>query len=207
MNKPYVIGVCGPSCSGKTTTVNLIRDRMEKEGIDVTVLSQDRYYKNGGTPETNFDRPDALEWPLMEKDLKNLINGETVKAPVYDFTTHSRTGTDEVKPSSIIIVEGILIFTQPSILSLLNLKVFISSFNELCFARRVKRDVKERGRDVEEVTNRYCDHVFPSIREYLEPSEDKADVVLKNNKDGKFIGVPMLLDHIYLQSVRDRCPM
>lgn len=197
MSKPYVIGVCGASCSGKTTTVEALEEKIRNIGESVTILSQDRYYNKKGSANTNFDKPKALEWDLMEKDLKDLISGKEIDAPIYNFSSHSREeGTDKIKPSKVIIVEGILIFTQKRILDLIDLKVFVSSFNELCFARRVERDVRDRGRDIEEVTDRYCKHVFPSVRKYVEPSQKHADIILQNNIKGKFIGLQILLDHI-----------
>ena len=189
----YVIGVCGPSCSGKTKTVKSIVESLKEKPV---VISQDNYYFTGDN-ETNYDIPKAIDFSLLISHIKTLINGKSIQSPIYDFSTHSRLQeTIEIKQSKIIIIEGILIFTQKELLDLINLKVYISAFHELAFSRRLKRDVEERGRTIEEVTDRYFKDVLPSTKQYVEPSENFSDIVLKNNIQNNFIGLEILLNHI-----------
>lgn len=193
MDKVYVIGVCGPSCSGKTKTVDEIVSSLPS---DVTILSQDSYYLTG-SEDTNYDVPEAIDFDLMADHLKQLIEGKGVKAPIYDFSTHSRVLETDLKlPSKIVILEGILIFTQKELRDLIDLKVYISAYNELAFARRLKRDVESRGRTIEEVTERYFKDVLPSSKIHVEPTECYADIVLKNNIQNQFLGLKLLIDHI-----------
>lgn len=192
-NKPYVIGICGASCSGKSKAAFKISEAFDE---DVTIMSQDSYYFGGGT-DKNYDVPDAIDFSRFIDDLKNLMSGNEIQAPIYDFSTHSRSKkTKTIKPSKIIILEGILIFTQKELRDLMSLKVFISAYNELAFSRRLQRDVNERKRSNEEVTERYFRDVLPSCKIYVEPSETYADIVLKNNVQGQFIGLEILLNHI-----------
>ena len=190
----HVLSICGASCSGKTFCLNTIKNALPAE--NVTVLSQDHYYFSGNE-ETNYDVPEAIDFQLLIKHVKELIAGNSIQCPIYDFATHSRLKqTIEIKSSKIIIVEGILIFTQKELLSLFDLKIYISAYPELALSRRLKRDVEERGRTIEEITERYFKDVLPSTKRYVEPSEDFSDIVLKNNTKDKFIGLQILLNHI-----------
>lgn len=190
----HVIGITGSSCSGKSLCVNAIKNSLPTESV--TVISQDSYYFSG-SEETNYDVPEAIDFQLLISHIKDLIAGKSIQCPVYDFATHSRLDrTVELKSTKLIIVEGILIFTQKELLDLFNLKVYISAYPELAFSRRLKRDVEERGRTIEEITERYFKDVLPSTKRYVEPSEDFSDIVLKNNTKDKFIGLQILLNHI-----------
>ena len=190
----HVLGIVGSSCAGKSVCVNTIKNSLPEESV--TVISQDHYYFSGNE-ETNYDVPEAIDFDLLIKHVKDLIQGKTIECPIYDFATHSRRKeTTTVKSSKIIIVEGILIFTQKELLSLFDLKIYISAYPELALSRRLKRDVEERGRTIEEITERYFKDVLPSTKRYVEPSEDFSDIVLKNNTKDKFIGLQILLNHI-----------
>ena len=190
----HVLGVCGSTCSGKSKCVNAIKNSLPAE--NVTILSQDHYYFSGNE-ETNYDVPEAIDFDLLISHVKDLIEGKSIKCPIYDFATHSRLNeTITIKSCKIIIVEGILIFTQKELLALFDLKIYISAYPELALSRRLKRDVEERGRTIEEVTERYFKDVLPSTKRYVEPSEDFSDIVLKNNTKDKFIGLQILLNHI-----------
>lgn len=203
----YVICVCGPSCSGKTTVCGeLEKQCMEMFGNTpgvVCVLSQDRYYvgaKKGDDPELvklrNYDEPAALEFSLMRDHLIKLINGESANVPCYDFASHSRLPqTVNIGPAIVIIVEGILLFTQQEILDLCDTKVFIDTDSVICYQRRLERDVLERGRTMKEVAERYREHVVPSYAAYIKPNMRKADIIIPNDVDGSFIGLDILLDH------------
>lgn len=195
MSQVYVIGVCGCSCSGKTKIVSSIIESLGNE--TATIMSQDSYYFSG-TEKTNYDIPPTIDFNLMIAHAKELIKGNKVEAPIYKFKKHSRSKkTKTLYPAKIILIEGILIFTQEALRELMNLKVFISVYGELALSRRLERDIMERGRTFEEVTERYFRDVLPSSKTYVEPSECYADIVLKNNIQNKFIGLQILLDHIH----------
>ena len=196
----YIIGVCGPSCGGKTTTCENIIKKIKgiSEKIQIIVIKQDDFYY-GGDSSTNYDVPDAIDWSALVESLSELKKGNKVELPIYDFSNHSRkknTLVVQAEHKCIILVEGILIFTNKKVLDLLDLKVFITADPELRYERRIKRDVEERGRSRDEVKKRYFEHVKPSNSIYVEPTQIYADAILLNNKDNNFIGLLVLLNHI-----------
>jgi uridine kinase len=197
---PYVIGITGVSCAGKSTVCDAIIDKIKSkfgnlEGI-VAVVSQDAYYR-GGNKDTNYDVPESLDFKLMAQQIRQLMNNEIIDSPIYDFTIHGRKKEiRKIGPAKIIIIEGILIFTQKEIRDLCNLKIYISSHPELVYYRRLKRDTAERGRTIEEVNEQYFRDVLPSARQLVEPTEDFSDIVIKNNTHNQFVGLVILLDHI-----------
>ena len=196
---PYLIGIVGPSCGGKTTVCNIIIDRFKHDDFSpVTIISQDRYYK-GGDADTNFDHPDAIDFEALENDINKLKEGKYIEAPNYDFTIHQRTSKKTIiHPTSIIIVEGVLIFNSEKLRDLFDLKVYVNALRELRYERRMSRDVVERGRDAKEVRERYFRDVLPSNDHFVEPTMWYSDIVLMNNSsiDGQFIGIDILVDHI-----------
>ncbi len=187
----YVVGICGQTCAGKGKMVKGILDNVE----GVTVIHQDSYYFTGNE-NTNYDIPSAIDFSLLISHIKCLLKGEAVEAPVYCFKTHSRLNESvNIKPCKILVIEGILIFSQKELLDLINLKVYISTYPELAFSRRLKRDVEERGRTISEVTERYFKDVLPSTKKYVEPSENFADIIIPNNSN-TFIGLDLLIGHL-----------
>lgn len=193
MIKPYVIGVCGTSCSGKSRVCSEIKSNMKS----VAILSQDRYYK-GGDNTTNYDKPDAIDFELLTEHLDKLCEWLPINAPEYDFTSHSRTSiTHTVFPNHIIIVEGIFVLYDEELRKRFNLKIFVDAEPALCFARRLKRDVKERGRDQKEITERYIRDVIPSNTCYVHPTKNWSDIILMNNIKDQFIGLEILINHIH----------
>lgn len=196
----YIIGVCGSSCSGKSTICNEIVNKIKAiKGTTqnlVAVVSQDAYYR-GGDSNTNYDIPESIDFDLMISHIKDLTRYKAVNSPIYDFTTHSRkTQTIKVGPAKIIIIEGILIFSQKEIRDLCHLKIFVSAHSELMYARRLERDTIHRGRSIQEVKDRYFRDVLPASRCYVEPTKEFSDIVLINNTQDKFVGLEILLDHI-----------
>jgi uridine kinase len=180
---PIVIGVAGGSGSGKTTVVRRIIDSI---GLDqVAVLDHDRYYRDRNDlrleerAALNYDHPDALETDLLVRHVHELKAGRAVELPSYDFTRHARLSNWEtVLPRRAIIVEGILIFTDAGLRSLMDIKVFVDTDPDTRFIRRLQRDVAERGRTMESVIEQYQSTVKPMHLDFVEPSKRYADLIL-----------------------------
>jgi len=190
----YIIGICGASCSGKTTVSKEIMKRYHSD--DILMISQDNYYF-GGCEDTNYDIPSAIDFDKLISDVQDLSQGKEIEMPQYDFKTHQRgKDTIKVQPKKYILVEGILIFYRKELRELFDLKVYILTYGELCYYRRLKRDVEERGRSVKEVSERYFRDVLPSSKTYVEPMIQFSDIALINNTDWKFIGLDILMDHL-----------
>jgi uridine kinase len=180
---PIVIGVAGGTGSGKTTVANKILHRVGAE--HVAYIPHDAYYRELGhlPPEerarVNFDHPDSLETELLIEHLKMLRTGQAVEIPIYDFTKHMRTQkTRRVEPAPVILVEGILIFVEPELCELLDVKLYVDTDADVRFIRRLQRDVHERGRSVESVCEQYLTTVRPMHLEFVEPSKRYADVII-----------------------------
>ena len=180
---PFIIGIAGGSGSGKTTLAQSILNEVGHERI--SFLPQDAYYRNQNhlameeRLKVNYDHPDSLETDLMIEHIKTLRAGQSIAMPVYDFKEHTRSDRVilvEAKP--IILVEGILIFAEPRLRKLLHMKLFVDTDPDICFIRRLQRDISERGRTVESVINQYLKTVKPSYIEFIEPSKRFADVII-----------------------------
>ena len=179
-----MIGIAGGSGSGKSTFTNRLKTEF---GDKVTVIYHDNYYKsNDGIPfeirqKNNYDSPDAFETDLLIAHLKTLRRGESVQCPVYDYSQHNRTTeTIELKPSKIIIVEGILVLENPELRSLFDIKIYVEADADERIIRRIIRDVKERGRQVEDISTQYLTTVKPMHYLYVEPTKAKADIVINS---------------------------
>lgn len=180
---PVVIGVAGGSGSGKTTVVRHIMDAVGSENI--TLLQHDSYYRDLNhlpfekREAQNFDHPDALETELMIRHLRRLVEGETVKVPVYDFSRHLRTDrTETARPSGVILIDGILIFVEKALRRLMDIKIYVDTDDDVRLVRRIRRDIMERDRDLEGVLNQYESQVRPMHLEFVEPSKRYADVII-----------------------------
>ncbi|MFH2040298.1 MAG: uridine kinase [Chloroflexota bacterium] len=180
---PLIIGIAGGSGSGKTTVAQSILQRVGPERI--AYLQHDEYYKDlSGLPPIqraaiNFDHPNSLETSLLEQHIEQLKQGLPVEVPVYDFATHSRTNqTFTVNPRPVVLVEGILIFTEPKLRELFDVKIFVDTDADLRFIRRLQRDISERGRIMESVIQQYLTTVRPMHLEFVEPSKRYADVII-----------------------------
>ena len=180
---PLVIGIAGGTGSGKTTVTNVILQRVGAQHI--ALLPHDAYYrdvKNLSLPERariNYDHPDSLETDLLVQHVHQLKNWEPVELPVYDFTTHSRTEhTIHVEPRLVILVEGILIFYEPELRPLFDVKIYVDTDADIRFIRRLQRDINERGRTTELVIHQYLSTVRPMHLEFVEPSKRYADVII-----------------------------
>ena len=182
-----IIGIAGGTGSGKTTVVQQIIEELPPN--EVCVISQDSYYKDTSDMtydervRINFDHPKAIDFKLLVHHLKELRNGNTINQPVYSFVDHNRTSeTIAIKPKKVIIVEGILILIQPEIREMFDLKIFVHADSDERLIRRLKRDMAERGRDLQEVLIRYQTNLKPMHDEFIEPSKEFADIIIPNNR-------------------------
>jgi uridine kinase len=178
-----VIGIAGGSGSGKTTVAQEILQRVGPERI--AYIQHDSYYKDlTGLPpaqrvEVNFDHPNSLETELLISHIEQLKRGQMIEVPIYDFSNHSRTDkTFRVNPRGVIIVEGILIFVEPELRSLFDVKLFVDTDADIRLIRRLQRDITERGRTVESVIKQYQSTVRPMHLEFVEPSTRYAEVII-----------------------------
>ena len=180
---PVVIAIAGGTGSGKTTVANVILGRVGADHI--ALLSHDAYYKDlKDLPSVqrdlvNFDHPESLQTGLMVEHIQMLRRGEAVHVPVYDFTTHSRKSMSLlVHPQPVILVDGILLFAEPELRRLFDVKIFVDTPPDIRFIRRLERDIRERGRSVESVIHQYQTTVRPMHLEFVEPSKRYADVII-----------------------------
>ncbi len=178
-----IVGIAGGTGSGKTTVVRRIIERLPVGCV--TVVPQDNYYKdNSHIPleerqKINFDHPDAIEWPLLIEHIKQLKNKKRIQQPIYSYLTCTRSKeTIEIVPSCIIIVEGILILSQPELRKLMDLKIFVDADADDRLSRVIQRDIVERGRSVATVLDRYDKTVKPSHLQFIEPTKRYADIIV-----------------------------
>jgi uridine kinase len=182
-----IIGIAGGTGSGKTTVVHQIMNELPE--TEVGVISQDSYYKENHNLSfeeralINFDHPRAIDFELLVKQLKDLKAGNTIEQPVYSFITHNRTDdTIVTHPRKVMIVEGILILTNPELRDLFDVKIFVHADSDERLIRRLNRDIAERGRDMEEVLNRYQTTLKPMHQQFIEPTKVFADIIIPNDK-------------------------
>lgn len=177
-----IIGIAGGSGSGKTTLVQHLKDHF---GENVTVIGHDSYYRRqeGKTYEEralqNYDHPDAFETDLLIRHLRELREGRPIQCPVYSYVDHNRTDqTVEIYPTKVLIVEGILIFQDPELRELFDIKIFVETDADERILRRCLRDVEERGRTLRSVVTQYLTTVKPMHEQYVEPSRKYADIIV-----------------------------
>jgi uridine kinase len=182
-----IIGIAGGTGSGKTTVVNQIVKHLPLD--EVCVISQDSYYKETNDlsyeerTKINFDHPRAIDFELIVTHLTALKAGEIIEQPVYSFVTHNRTkDTVKTHPRKVVIVEGILIFNSEKLRNLFDIKIFVHADTDERLIRRVRRDITERGRDIDEVLNRYQDTLKPMHQQFIEPTKNFADLIIPNDR-------------------------
>jgi uridine kinase len=182
-NIPLVIGIAGGTGSGKTTVATTILDRVGRDKI--AFLAHDSYYRDlAHIPfeervKVNFDHPDSLETELLVEHLNQIKNWQAIDVPVYDFTHHVRTNqVRRVEPRQVILVEGILIFAEPDLRKMFDVKIFVDTDADIRLIRRLQRDISERGRTTESVIRQYLTTVRPMHMEFTEPSKRYADVII-----------------------------
>lgn len=179
-----LIGIAGGTGSGKSTFTNRLKEYF---GDDVTVIYHDNYYRRRDEltyeerTKINYDHPSALETELLIEHLKMLKEGKSVECPIYDFTQHNRSDkTYTIQPSKIFLIEGILIFSDEKLRDLFDIKIFVEADADERILRRIVRDVKERGRDIDNITEQYLTTVKPMHALYVEPTKTTADIIINS---------------------------
>ncbi len=182
-----IIGIAGGTGSGKTTVVHQIMNELSE--TEVGIISQDSYYKENHNmsyeerSNINFDHPRAIDFELLVEHLQALKEGQTINQPVYSFVTHNRTDdTISTHPRKVMIVEGILILANAELRDMFDIKIFVHADSDERLIRRLKRDIAERGRDMEEVLNRYQTTLKPMHQQFIEPTKGFADIIIPNDK-------------------------
>ena len=182
-----IIGIAGGTGCGKTTVVEQIIAQLPVD--EVCVISQDSYYKDTSDlsyqerVKINFDHPNSIDFDLLLQHLKALRDGASFEQPVYSFVEHNRTGeTITTHPKKVVIVEGILILTQPEIRAMFDVNVFVHADSDERLIRRLKRDISERGRNIDEVLTRYQTTLKPMHQQFIEPNKEFADIIIPTNK-------------------------
>ncbi|XP_073675022.1 uridine-cytidine kinase-like 1a isoform X2 [Garra rufa] len=201
----FVIGLCGGSASGKTTVANKIIEVLDVPWV--VLLSMDSFYKVlspeeqalAASNDYNFDHPGAFDFELLVTTLRKLKQGKSVKIPVYDFTTHGRQKDwKNVYGASVIIFEGILSFADKELLQLMDMKIFVDTDSDIRLVRRLRRDITERGRDIEGVIKQYNKFVKPAFEQYIEPAMRLADIVVPRG-GGNMVAIDLIVQHVHSQ--------
>lgn len=200
MDHIMIIGIAGGTGSGKTTLTNRLKERF---GDDVSVVYHDNYYKchDDITYEErcllNFDHPDAFDTDLMIEHIRMLRAGQSVECPVYDFTVHNRSDkTVTIRPTKVIIIEGILIFENKFLCDLMDIKIFVDTDADVRILRRILRDVKERGRSLDSVVSQYLTTVKPMHEQFVEPSKRAADIIVLEGGQN-VVALDILIQRVY----------
>lgn len=201
----FAIGLGGGSASGKTTVARMIIEALDVPWV--VLLSMDSFYKVLTTQQQeqaarnnfNFDHPDAFDFDLIVSTLKKLKQGKSVKVPVYDFTTHSRKKDwKTLYGANVIIFEGIMAFADKTLLELLDMKIFVDTDSDIRLVRRLRRDISERGRDIEGVIKQYNKFVKPAFDQYIQPTMRVADIVVPWGS-GNTVAIDLIVQHMHSQ--------
>jgi len=200
-SRPLVIGIVGGSGSGKTTVARAIHDA---PGVDAAIIDHDAYYHDlahmalAERKRVNFDHPDSLDNALLAVHVRDLVAGRAIEKPTYDFAQHTRAhDTITVTPREVIIVEGILLFNDPRVRELFDIKLFVDVADDIRFIRRLLRDVQDRGRAMGDVIRQYLETVRPMHLEFVEPSKRWADVIIPEGGHN-MIGIEMVIARVQL---------
>ena len=195
-----IIGIAGGTGSGKTTLADKLVNSFGRE--DVSILRHDAYYKRHDDMtfeercRLNYDHPDAFDNDLLEQHILALKEGESIEMPVYDYTIHNRSDkTILVEPAPVIILEGILIFAEPALCDLMDIKVFVDTDADVRILRRIIRDVNERGRSLDNIIRQYLTTVKPMHEQFVEPSKRRADIIIPEGGRNE-VALDMLIHRI-----------
>lgn len=201
-----VIGLAGGSGSGKTTIAHALVDQIGHERV--ALIEHDSYYRQFNRlpleerAKINFDHPDSLETELLVEHLRELLAGRSIEKPVYDFTTHSRREeTVTVQPKPVIVVDGILVLSEPSLRDLMHLKIYVDADSDLRVIRRLLRDIQERARTVESVVDQYLGTVRPMHLQFVEPSKRYADLIIPEGYNRSAVVTVMAMVREYLRTL------
>tara|TARA_B100001059_G_C17622402_1_gene470214 strand:+ start:112 stop:729 length:618 start_codon:yes stop_codon:yes gene_type:complete len=186
-SKVFIIGICGGTCSGKSTISEKLKDYYKKTGVNK--INTDSYYKDHSDlsfkerSQINFDHPNSIDFELLIKHLNSLIKNNSIKEPVYSYKSHKRLKKNKLlKPKRIIILEGLHIFCNAELINLIDFGLFLNLDSVTRLERRIKRDINERGRTEEEVINRFNEMCEPMYQEFIFPSRTKANVIINSNQ-------------------------
>jgi len=206
---PFMIGVAGGTASGKSTVCKKIMERLGKEYLvhsqsRVVLIAQDAFYRPLSEAESlkaqrgefNFDHPDSFDTDLILATLKRIQAGKSCKIPEYNFVTSSRTGEKTIYPADVVLFEGILMFYQPEIRSMFDMKLFVDSDADTRLARRVIRDTRDRGRTLDNVLNQYTKLVKPAFEEFCLPTKKFADVIIPRGSENT-VAIDLIVQHIW----------
>ncbi len=203
-----IIGIAGGTGSGKSTFTNRLRERFKD---DIAVIYHDNYYRRHDEipleerRKLNYDHPDSLETELMLEHLRKLRSGEAIDCPVYDYSQHNRSDrTVRIEPKKIIVVEGILLLADPRTRDLLDIKIYVEADADERILRRIVRDVKERGRDIDNIVEQYLTTVKPMHYLYVEPTRAKADLVINSGMNNVAFDIVQSKIKLLLDEARQR---
>ncbi|KAL0276551.1 UNVERIFIED_CONTAM: hypothetical protein PYX00_004107 [Menopon gallinae] len=207
---PFLIGVAGGTASGKSTVCKRIMEKLGQVDVDhterqVITISQDSFYRELSPAEKekaakglfNFDHPDAIDDELILKTMKDILAGKKCEIPVYDYVINSRVENQftTIYPADVVFFEGILVFYFPEIRELFHMKLFVDTDSDTRLARRVPRDIKERGRDLDQVLHQYMNFVKPAFEDFCMPTKKFADVIIPRGADNS-VAIDLIMDHI-----------
>lgn len=199
MGDVITIGIAGGTGSGKTTITRRI---MQEFGGDVSVVYHDNYYKRHDNltyderTKLNYDHPNAFDTPLLIEHLEALRAGQAVECPIYDYTVHNRSeNTVTIRPAKVIVVEGILIFAEPELCKRMDIKIFVDTDADVRILRRIVRDTRDRGRDLESIVTQYLTTVKPMHEMFVEPSKRNADIIIPEGGHN-LVAMDMLIERI-----------
>ncbi|BES93489.1 unnamed protein product [Nesidiocoris tenuis] len=207
---PFLIGVAGGTASGKSTVCARIMQKLGQVDVDqaerkVVTISQDSFYRELSPAEKakalkgqyNFDHPDAFDEELIFKTLKEILDGKKVILPTYDYRTNASSGSSiTIYPADVVLFEGILVFYFPEIRNLFHMKLFVDTDSDTRLARRVPRDINERGRDLDQVLHQYMNFVKPAFEEFCLPTKKHADVIIPRGADNT-VAIELIVQHIW----------
>ena len=190
MSNTVIIGISGPSASGKSVLANTMVNEMGSDRV--IVISEDSYYKDlrhlpmEERNKTNYDHPDSLDHALMMEHLSALQRGETVEVPIYDYSQHARSNeTRTVGAHDIIVLEGILLFVDPKLRQMMDMRIFMDTALDICLLRRLRRDIIDRGRTIESVMEQYENTVRPMFLRFTEPTKRYADIIVPRGGENR----------------------
>ncbi len=201
LNKPILIGIAGGSASGKTTIAQKLFEQFEKSN-SVIIIKEDDYYKDQSNisfeerKKTNYDHPFAFDHELMKNQLLDLIKNKEIIKPTYDYTMHTRSEVVEtIEPRDVVIIEGLFVLEEKDIRDLLDIKVYVDTPYDVRFIRRLKRDLSERGRDLDNVIDQWLTTVRVMHEQFVEPSKKYADVIVPEGGTNS-VAIDLLLTKI-----------